>query len=69
MALEFSLLIRSLLGTTILGFNRICSFLPSCSKFYLPIVVIPSLSGSSNCMGVMRNDVEGLEHDDRAQRK
>jgi len=33
---------------------------------FLPVIVLSSLSGSSNCMGVMRNVVDGLEDDARA---
>ena len=39
------------------------------ATFYLSVATIPSLSESSNCMGVMRNDVEGLEDDATAQRE
>lgn len=69
MALEFSILIMSLLSSVILGFSLIFSFLPSRSNIFLPVVVIPPLSGSSNYMGVMRNDEQGLDDDAGAQRE
>ena len=65
MALDFSILISSLLGTAFF-FLVLAPFVPFfllVSTFCLLVAAISFVSESSNCMGVMRNDVEGLEDD------
>ena len=69
MALEFSVLIRSLLSSASWGLAKFVHFFLLVATFCLPVVIIPSLSGSSICMGVMINDEEGLDDDAKAQRE